>query len=148
MSLSIVALFAAAMQFVYERKCVLSFSPIYSKLFPRSTPNPNECTHARSKSMRMLIHESKRFRNNAEGSYLTTLFLTTRLGALNMPCRVGIAIPGPLYTRGLLANCGTCLGQFGNRHYTVYHYLHLVSKPPTIFSFCLFIRHQLPVQST
>ena len=99
--------------------------------------------------MRMLIHESKRFRNNAHGSYLTTLFLTTQLGVLNMPCRVGIAIPVPLYTRGLLANCG-CLGQFGNRHYTVYHYTgtHLVGKPPTIFLFCLFIRHQLPVQST
>ena len=47
-----------------------------------------------------------------------------------MPCRVGIAIPGPLYTRGLLANCGTCLllGQFGNIHYTVYHHTHLVSN--------------------
>ena len=130
MSLSIVALFVAALQFVYERKCVLSFSLIYSKLFPRSTPNPNECTHARSKSMRTLIHESQRFRNNADGSYLTTLFLTTRLGVLNMPCRVGITIPGPLYTSGLLANCGTCLllGQFGNIHYTVYHHTHLVSN--------------------
>ena len=78
-----------------------------------------------------LIHESERFQNNADSLYLTTLFQTTRLGVLNMHCRVGIAIPTPLYTCGLLANCGTCLGQFGNRHYT-----HLVYKPPTIFSFC------------
>ena len=26
--------------------------------------------------------------------------------------------------------------------------VNLVSKPPTIFSFCFFIRHQLPKQST
>ena len=32
------------------------FSPfLWSKLFPRSSPNPNECMHERSKSMRMLI---------------------------------------------------------------------------------------------
>ena len=81
-------------------------------------------------------------------SDLTTLFLTTRLGVLNMPCKVGIAILVPLYTRGLLADYGTYLVQFGNKHYTVYHYTHLVSKPPTIVSFCLFTTQQLPVQST
>ena len=31
--------------------------------------------------------------------------LTTQLGVLNMHCRVGIAIPVPLHTCGLLANC-------------------------------------------
>ena len=49
--------------------CAFSFS-LQSKLFLRS--NPNECTHERSKSASMLIHESQRFRNKADGLYLTT----------------------------------------------------------------------------
>ena len=43
-----------------------------SKLFPRSSPNPNECTHEKSKSVHTLIHESQRFQNKADGLYLTT----------------------------------------------------------------------------
>ena len=55
--------------------------------------------------------------------------LTTRLGVLNMHCRDGIAIPVPLHTCGLLANgIYTCLGQFVNIRYTVYHYTHLVGN--------------------
>ena len=50
---------------------VRAFSPLRFKLFPRSSPNPNECTHERSKSMQTLIHELQRFRNKADG-YLTT----------------------------------------------------------------------------
>ena len=50
-----------------------AFSPcLRSQLFLRSSPNPNECTHERSKSARMHIHESQRFRNKADGLYLTT----------------------------------------------------------------------------
>ena len=52
-----------------------SFSSLLSKLFPRSSPNPNACTHEKSKSARTLIHESQRFRNKADGLYLTTLNL-------------------------------------------------------------------------
>ena len=44
-----------------------AFSPLRSKLFPRSSPNPNECTHERSKSARTLIHELQRFGNKADG---------------------------------------------------------------------------------
>ena len=52
---------------------VHAFSPsLRSKLFPRSSPNSNECMHERSKSTRALIHESQRFRNKADGLYLTT----------------------------------------------------------------------------
>ena len=52
---------------------VHAFSPsLRSKLFPRSSPNPNECTHERSKSTRTLIHKSQRFQNKADGLYLTT----------------------------------------------------------------------------
>ena len=43
-----------------------------SKLFPRSSPNPNGCTLERSKSARTLIYESQRFRIKADGLYLTT----------------------------------------------------------------------------
>ena len=50
---------------MYEHACFLSFSR--SKLFPKSSPNPNESTHERSESTRMLIHESQRFRNKADG---------------------------------------------------------------------------------
>ena len=49
-----------------------SFPSLLSKLFPRSSPNPNACTHEKSKSARTLIHESLRFRNKADGLYLTT----------------------------------------------------------------------------
>ena len=57
----------------FRQLCDLSmsahmFSPsLQSKLFPRSSSNPNECTHTRSKSTCTLIHESQRFRNKADG---------------------------------------------------------------------------------
>ena len=136
----------SASAFSPSLRFILSYSPD-PPLIPMSAHMRGARACARSYTSR----RDSKIMLTAHTRYLTTLFLTTRLGVLNMPCRVGIAIPEPLYTRGLLANCGrpTCLGQLGNRHYTVYHYLHLVNKPPTIFSFCLFIRHQLPVlQST
>ena len=49
-----------------------SFPSLLSKLFSRSSPNPNACTHEKSKSARSLIHESQRFRNKADGLHLTT----------------------------------------------------------------------------
>ena len=49
-------------------------SSLQSKLFPRSSPNPNECMHERSKSARTLIYKLQIFRNKADGlyRYLTT----------------------------------------------------------------------------
>ena len=52
-----------------KRAYILSF---FSKLFPRSSPNPNACTYEKSKSARTLIHKSQRFRNKADDLYLTT----------------------------------------------------------------------------
>ena len=53
-----------------------AFSPsLQSKLFSRSIPNPNECTHERSKSALTHIHKSQRFQNKADG--LIGLYLTT-----------------------------------------------------------------------
>ena len=49
-----------------------ALSPLRSKLFPKSSPNPNKCKHERSESARTLIHESQRFRNKADGLYLRT----------------------------------------------------------------------------
>ena len=43
-----------------------AFSPFQSELFPKTSPNPNECTHERSKSAHTLIHESQRFQNKAD----------------------------------------------------------------------------------
>ena len=52
---------------------VRAFSPsLRSKLFPRSSPNPSECTHEKSKSACTHIYESKRFQNKADDLYLTT----------------------------------------------------------------------------
>ena len=59
---------------MYKRVYILS---LLSKLFPRSSPNPNACTYEKSKSARTLIHESQRFRNKADSLYLTTP---------NLPC--------------------------------------------------------------
>ena len=49
-----------------------AFSSLRSKLFPRSSPNSNECMHGRSKSARTLIHELQRCQNKADGLYLMT----------------------------------------------------------------------------
>ena len=50
-----------------------AFSPsLRSKLFPRSSPNPNECTHEKSKSTCTHIYGSQIFQNKANGLYLTT----------------------------------------------------------------------------
>ena len=46
------------------------FPSLLSKLFPRSSHNPNACMH--EKSARTLIHESLRFQNKADRLYLTT----------------------------------------------------------------------------
>ena len=54
------------------KSACVSFPSLLSKLFPRSSPNPNACTHEKSKSARALIRESQRFRNKADGLYLTT----------------------------------------------------------------------------
>ena len=54
--------------------------PLRSKLFPRSSPHPNECMHERSKSAPMHIHKSQRFRNKADGLYLTTPVTLLRIG--------------------------------------------------------------------
>ena len=64
-----------------SRRCIFGSSAIRvwarvsslrSKLFPRSSPNPNECTLERSKSARTLIHASQRFRNKADDLHLMT----------------------------------------------------------------------------
>ena len=40
----------------------LALSHLRSKLFPKSSPNPNECTHERNRSTCRLIHESQRLK--------------------------------------------------------------------------------------
>ena len=88
--------------------------------------------------MRRLFNETR--------SWATVLFLNNSNGCFKH------ALQGLDWHAGTTINLWpasqlyTYLGQFGN--YTVYHYTHLVSKPPTIFLFCLFTRQQLPVQST
>ena len=51
--------------------CMIAHAPSpshQSKLFPKSSPNPNECTHESGKSACTLIHGSQRFRKKADGS--------------------------------------------------------------------------------
>ena len=56
--------------------CVLArMCCLWYKLFPRSSPNPNEYTHERSRSKCTLIHELQRFWNKAGGLYLRQCLL-------------------------------------------------------------------------
>ena len=51
--------------------CMIAHAPSpshQSKLFPKSSPNPNECTHESGKSACTLIHGLQRFRKKADGS--------------------------------------------------------------------------------
>ena len=51
--------------------CMITHAPSpshQSKLFAKSSPNPNECTHESGKSACTLIHGLQRFRKKADGS--------------------------------------------------------------------------------
>ena len=68
----------------FQKLCDLCMSAhtlspsLLSKLFPKSSSNPNEYKYERSKSMHALIHEFQRFRKKVNGLYsvLTNIPLT------------------------------------------------------------------------
>ena len=106
-----------------------SFPSLLSKLLPRSSPNPNACTHEKSKSARLLIHESLRFQNKADSLYLMTPNLPF-VGFLSVFLHHVLAIKNnlPVY---LMIPCNYCTNPEPVAQimkYKVSHALHAVAS--------------------